>query len=130
MLFRSCKDLPAGDEPEVSAEWVAEQNPDVIIREASGMGFAAENTDKAKEIYNDIMTRDGISGITAIKNKDVHLLSVDIYSRPGYIVGVCQIAKWLYPDLFSDLDTDAVLKEYFDIFFPGQGVRGIWTYDE
>lgn len=124
------QDLTVGEEPEVSAEWVAEMNPDVIIREASGMGYTAENTDAAKEIYDELMSREGLSMTNAVQNKNVHLVSVDAYSRPGYIIGVCYMAKWFYPEAFEDFNPEDVLQEYFELFHPGKEVKGIWTYDE
>ena len=122
--------MTVGDEPEVSAEWCAEKNPDIIIREASGMGYMAENTAAAKEIYDELMSREGLSMTTAVQTGNVHLIAGDAYSRPGYIVGVCYMAKWFYPELFKDFDPEDVLKEYFELFHPGKEVKGVWTYDE
>ena len=124
------EELTSGEEPEVSAEWIAEMNPDVIVREASGMGYMAGNTDKAKEIYDELMSREGLSMTSAVQNKNVHIVCGDIYSRPGYIVGVCYMAKWFYPELFADFDPADVLQEYFELFHPGKEVKGVWTYDE
>lgn len=124
------QDLEGNSGVEISSEWLAENNPDFIIREASGMGGRATDTAKAKEIYDEIMTRDGLEMVTAIKEKNVHLVSVEITSRPGYIVGVSYMAKWFYPELFEDFNPDDVLKEYFEIFHPGKDVVGVWTYDE
>ena len=124
------EELTSGEEPEVSAEWIAEMDPDIIVREASGMGYMAENTDKAKEIYDELVGREGLAMTKAVQNKNVHIVCGDIYSRPGYIVGVCYMAKWFYPDLFEDFDPADVLQEYFEIFHPGKEVRGVWTYDE
>lgn len=124
------KDLTVGDEPEVSAEWVAEMNPDVIIREASGLGYNAENTVAAKEIYDELMNREGLTMTKAVQDRNVHVISVDIYSRPGYIVGVSYLAKWFYPEIFADFNPDTVLQEYFELFHPGKELKGIWTYDE
>ncbi len=124
------KDLTVGEEPEVSAEWVAEMNPDVIIKEVTGLGYRSENADKAKEAYDELISREGLSMTKAVQNKNVHVISSDIYSRPAYIVGVCYLAKWFYPDLFEDFDPDTVLEEYFALFHPGKAVGGIWTYDE
>lgn len=124
------QDIQGDSGVEVSAEWIAEKNPDIIIREASGMGGRASNTDKAKEIYDEILSREGLEMLTAIQNRNVHILSVEIVSRPGYIVGVCYMAKWFYPELFADFDPYTVLEEYFEIFHPGQDVVGVWFYDE
>lgn len=124
------KDLTVGDEPEVSAEWVAEMNPDVIIREASGLGYNATSTDAAKEIYDELISRDGLSMTKAVQDGNVHLVGVDVYSRPGYIVGTCYLAKWFYPELFEDFDPADVLEEYFELFHPGKELKGVWVYDE
>ena len=124
------KDLTVGDEPEVSAEWVAEMNPDVIIREASGLGYKAEDTAAAKEIYDELMNREGLAMTKAVQDGNVHVVSVDIYSRPGSIVGVSYLAKWFYPEIFAEFDPSTVLQEYYELFHPGKELKGIWTYDE
>ncbi|MDR2798949.1 MAG: hypothetical protein LBB80_11460, partial [Treponema sp.] len=58
------------------------------------------------------------------------LIGNDIHSRPGYIVGVCYLAKAFYPELFQDLDPQAVHREWFAIAHPGSVLAGIWTYSE
>lgn len=116
------------EEPQVSAEWVAEQNPDVILREASGFGYGVSSYDNVKMIRQEIMERPGLANTTAIRDGAVYLISIDIYSRPAYIVGVSYIAKWLYPDLFEDLDPEQVHKEYLELFHDGMPYQGIWTY--
>lgn len=76
------------------------------------------------------MEREGLAMTKAVQNKNVHLVCGDIYSRPRYIVGVCYMAKWFYPDLFEDFDPADVLQEYFELFHPGKELKGVWTYDE
>ena len=50
---------------------------------------------------------------------------------PGYQIGVAYTAKWLHPDLFEDLDPQAVHQEYIDRF---QGIdfdvkeHGVFVY--
>ena len=118
------------DDVEVSVEWVAEKNPDYIVREASALTYTAENTEAAKAIYDEIIARPGLATTTAIKEGNILMLGNDIFSRPGYIVGVCHLAKAFYPDLFTDLDPEAVLAEWFAIAYPGTAVSGCWTYAE
>jgi iron complex transport system substrate-binding protein len=118
------------EEPQVDAEWVAQQNPDFFIREASGMGYTAKNDDNAKSIYREIMNRTALFRVNAIRNNHLYLVSVDMYSRPGYIAGVSYLAKWFYPELFEDFNPEEVHKEYFELFHPGREYRGIWTYHE
>jgi iron complex transport system substrate-binding protein len=118
------------EEPQVDPEWVAEMNPDFFIREASGFGYAVENTGNAQSIYNEIKSRKALEDTNAIKNNRLYMLSVDIYSRPGYIVGVSYLAKWFYPQLFADLNPEEVHREYMELYHPGRGLKGLWTYHE
>jgi iron complex transport system substrate-binding protein len=118
------------EEPQVDAEWVAQQNPDFFIREASGIGYDAKNDDDAKSIYREIISRPALSRVNAIRNGHLYIVSVDMYSRPGYIAAVSYMAKWFYPELFADFDPEAVHKEYFALFHPGREYRGVWTYHE
>jgi iron complex transport system substrate-binding protein len=118
------------EEPQVDAEWVAEMNPDFFIREASGFGYTVTDTDRAKAVFTEIKRREALQKVTAIQNNNLYLISVDIYSRPGYIVGVWYLAKWFYPELFEDLSPEQVHREYMELFHPGMELKGIWTYHE
>jgi iron complex transport system substrate-binding protein len=118
------------EEPQVDAEWVAQQNPDFFIREASGMGYTAKNNDNAQSIYREIMGRTALSRVNAIRNNQLYLVSVDMYSRPGYIVGVSYLAKWFHPELFADFNPEDVHKEYFKLFHPEREYGGVWIYHE
>lgn len=113
---------------EVSPEFVAEANPDVIIKEDSNLKYTLDDTAQAAADYEELLSRDGYSSTDAVKNGRVYMVGNDIFSRPGYIVGVCYLAKWFYPDLFEDFDPAEVYEEYMNIFFPGAEVKGIMTY--
>lgn len=62
--------------------------------------------------------RPGWDTINAVKNHEVY----GIYH--GYCFSIYNFAaleafaKWFYPDLFGDVDPDAVLREYHDRFMP------------
>jgi iron complex transport system substrate-binding protein len=118
------------EEPQVDPEWVAEMNPDFFIREASGFGYAVDNTNNAQSIYREIKSRKALENTGAIQNNRLYMLSVDIYSRPGYIVGVSYLAKWFYPQLFADLNPEQVHREYMELYHPGMAFKGLWTYHE
>ena len=123
-------DNPLADDVEVSAEWVAEKNPDYIVRETSPLRYTATTADDAIVIYDEIMARPGLATVTAIKEGNIFMIGNDIFSRPGYIVGICYLAKEFHPDLFEDLDPDAVLAEWFELAYPGKPVGGVWTYSK
>ncbi|MEJ6951407.1 ABC transporter substrate-binding protein [Natronospora cellulosivora (SeqCode)] len=114
----------------VNAEWVIERNPDLILREHGGaLGFDISSYDLARHVREEIMNRPGMQFTRAVQEGDVYILPIDIYSRPRYIVGVAYLAKWLYPDLFHDLNPDLIHQEYLERF-QGLEYRGIWAYPE
>jgi iron complex transport system substrate-binding protein len=120
----------SGHGTEVSAEWVVQKKPDFIVRETIPLGYTADDIAPAKALYDEIRVRPGLGMINAVKNNKIFLLSIDIYSRPAYIVGVCYLAKCFYPELFADFDIEAINKEWFAIAYPGYPLEGIWTYSE
>jgi iron complex transport system substrate-binding protein len=123
-------DNPLADDTEVSAEWVAEKNPDYILCESTALGYTVTSNADAKAFYDSMKARPGIENVTAVKEDNILMTGIDILSRPGYIVGVCYLAKELYPELFADLDPAAVHKEWHDLAHSGAEVEGVWTYTE
>lgn len=130
VLLAGGVNLAAGleGEPQVSDEWVAENNPDVVLREVAGIGYSVSSYNNARQIRQEIVNRPALAGTKAIRDDAVYLLSVDLYSRPGYIVGVSYLAKWLYPELFADFDPEQVHEEYMTLFHPGKPLQGVWAY--
>lgn len=122
--------LDPGQTPEISAEAVAEANPDVIIREDAGLTYDTEDEQIPADIIDEILSRDALQTTNAVKNEKVFILGNDILSRPGYIVGVAYMAKWFYPDLFEDFEPADVYEEYINLFFPGKEVKGILAYEK
>lgn len=117
---------------QVDAEWLAGENPDVIIVEGSTLGPAAADaadTD-APALREEVLNAGGIKDTTAVANGDVYVLPIDIVSRPGYIVGEIHLAKIFYPELFADLDPEQVHQEYLDLFHPGTERTGTWIHPE
>jgi iron complex transport system substrate-binding protein len=129
-IARDLADNLLADDTEVSAEWVAQKNPDIIVREVSALRYTANDSTPIKASYDEIRARPGFASINAVKNKKIFLIGNDIHSRPGYIVGVCYFAKSFYPELFADFDIEAINREWFAIAYPGYSLEGIWTYSE
>ena len=123
-----------GRSPEVDPEWVVEQNPDVILKYPMGAeyqgGFGKRETEPFEEMRREIMERPGFDRIKAVREGQVYILSRDILGGVFENVGVCYVAKILYPDLFRDLDPEAYLKElverYLGLDF--EQVRGVFIY--
>jgi iron complex transport system substrate-binding protein len=99
--------------PEVSAEWIIQQNPDVIVNRISGDATLEEMQRKREEIMN----RPGWETINAVKNGRVYVIKADVFLTFRYPVGLLYYAKWFHPELFQDVDPEAVHREAVETFF-------------
>lgn len=97
---------------EVSPEWIIEQNPNVIFR----LAIEGENT---SEVRDSIISRPGATNIQAVQKGKVYVIQTDMISSPHAVSGYIYMAKALYPDLFQDLDPEAISHEYAREFLPG-----------
>ncbi|MCK4736709.1 MAG: ABC transporter substrate-binding protein, partial [Methanophagales archaeon] len=108
-----------GGSTKVDPEWVLEQNPDIIVTcvYGIGQGYGAEDTTKMKAVRDEIMNLPGWDNIKAVKNGNVYIISTDL-TQSGLIgfIATAYWAKWFQPDLFEDLDPEAIHQEYVDRF--------------
>ncbi|NMC10707.1 MAG: ABC transporter substrate-binding protein [Methanothrix sp.] len=104
--------------PKVTWEWVLTQNPDVMIRyqSADTFGWQAEpssDTVALEKTRNEMMSRPGGDGVSAIKSNRVYLCYSEMLYGPGSVVGLTYLAKMLHPE--ADLDPLGVYREYTDL---------------
>ncbi|MCK9564876.1 MAG: ABC transporter substrate-binding protein [Methanothrix sp.] len=119
---------------EVDREWVMSQNPDVIIgsinQAFNKSGYSADE-DLAiiymRTMHEKIISDEAINETDAAANGRVYLICGDLNTGPMQAAGTAFMAKILHPELFEDLDPEAILKEYFEKW---QGIpyRGVWIY--
>jgi len=119
---------------EVDREWVMSQNPDVIIgsinQAFNKSGYSADE-DLAiiymRTMHEKIISDEAINETDASANGRVYLICGDLNTGPMQAAGTAFMAKILHPELFEDLDPEAILKEYFEKW---QGIpyRGVWIY--
>lgn len=78
----------------MNEEAIIERNPDVII---TTVGFIENHVDEIKN-------RPGWQDITAVKEDQVYLVNEDLVSRSGprVIEGVEELAKAIYPEIFTE----------------------------
>jgi iron complex transport system substrate-binding protein len=105
---------------EVDPEWIITQNPDIIVKAVSqtsvSCGYDEDNVAEMKTLRDKIMSRPGFANIKAVKNGKIYLLAADIGHGSTYFVGITYMAKWFHPDLFEDLDPQAIHQEYLTRF--------------
>ena len=125
----------------VDSEAVIDRDPDIIVKGVSfstgfgGYGVDAGDTAEFEEIWKEIMNRPELQDVTAVKEKEVYMMSYHFASyatrstRP--FLRVVYMAKWFQPDVFEDLDPKALHQEYLTRF---QGLdidldkKGVFVY--
>ncbi|MEC4766042.1 ABC transporter substrate-binding protein [Halomonas sp. CUBES01] len=90
-----------------------------------GMGPGAD-MDKARAKLEALTERTAMTGIRAVESDNVHAIWHQFYNSPYYFVAVQQLAKWLHPELFEDLDPEATMRELHERFLPIDYEPGYW----
>lgn len=122
----------------VNPERIVADNPDVVIVTGSswdgyvpggawvGLGYGADMTEARRKLAN-LMKRPAFAQTAAVKNGRVHGIWHQYYNSPYQFVAIQQIAKWLHPDLFKDVDPDATMKTLHERFLPLPYEPGLWV---
>ncbi|MEA1906938.1 MAG: ABC transporter substrate-binding protein [Euryarchaeota archaeon] len=111
-------ELPSG-EYYVDLEWVIMQNPDVIVRYYyPGMWECYAEDDVAEIIAQreEVLNHPSLAEVNAVKNKKVQMLSTTFSYGQPYPLGIAYFAKTFHPELFCDLDPQAMHQEYLTEF--------------
>lgn len=106
--------------PEVDAEWIITRNPDVIIFSASTqyVGYDVNDPSGVKALIDDFLSRPEFAGVNAVKNKRVYVVSHAYILCGGAsgLIGSVYYAKWIYPELFGDIDPAEIHQEFVTTF--------------
>ena len=109
--------LPSG---EVDPEWVVEQNPEVIYKTIYypwiPTGYGVDDPSGLTTTRDSILNRPELANVNAVKNGRVYVESSYLMNGPQTIVAIAYHAKLFHPDLFEDLDPEAIQQEYLDRF--------------
>ncbi len=123
------KDIIPGTFGTVNPEQVIAANPDQIIVTGGnwdkyvpggawvGVGYGAD-LKEARRKLEALTKRPAFTGVTAVANGNVHAIWHQFYNNPYQFVAIQEMAKWLHPDLFADLDPEATFKELHARFLP------------
>lgn len=101
----------------VDIEWIAQEDPDIFLGSAYHGGYAAEGPGDLKSQYDELSGLPALKETGALKNRRIYILSFRYVMGPSYPAARAQAVKWFYPDLFSDMDPDAIHQEYVDRFY-------------
>lgn len=85
--------------------------------EAVLLGYEAERADSLERLRG-IASRPGWETLRAVKNGRVYSIYHQFYNSPYHFVAIQQMAKWIYPDKFADLDPEKTFIDFHDRFLP------------
>ena len=104
----------------VDAEWVMEENPDVIIFSGSTqyVGYDIEDPSEVIAMIDDFTSRPELAEVNAVKNNQVYVVSHAFLLCGGGsgLIGTAHFAKWMHPDLFADMNIQEMHQEFVTDF--------------
>lgn len=102
---------------QVSPEAILEKNPQLVVKVVlRDKDFTGNYLNKLKAIRDRLLTRPGWNTLDAVRDNKVYVVTSDFFGGVKAPINICYLAKWCYPELFKDLDPEAILKEYFKKF--------------
>lgn len=119
----------------VNLEKVIIADPDVYIASGSimpnqglsGVPFGMQTTkEEAYAGLESVVERMGIADLTAVEEGRVYGLWHNYYNSPYNILAIQNIAKWLYPDKFEELDPEETLERLHNQFLPVDKQGTFW----
>lgn len=132
-------DLVPGFNGVLNPEKVLAANPQMIIATGSnwaynggGMGFVTlgyqtEPARATQQLRAVVGAQPGWKGLTATQQGDLYAVWHQFYNSPYNFVAFQQIAKWLHPAEFADLDPAATFGEFHQRFLPIDLTGSFWV---
>jgi len=120
----------------INPEYLLTVNPDVIIISGSywpatatsmRLGYHATEADSGS-LLKAFTERGGWDMLSAVRNSRVHSIFHGFSFRIYNFAGIQAFAKWLYPDVFADMDPAANFEEFHNRFMPVE-YSGVWMLD-
>ena len=121
------------DHPKPSPEWILEKQPQVIMADLVGRTFTGYNVDmpaameNMRKLAEEIKADKALADTEPAKNDRVLIIPQDYKQGPAYVIGMACMAKFLHPELFKDLDVEAMAREYYERWC-GLPYRGLYAW--
>ncbi|MFV0336305.1 MAG: ABC transporter substrate-binding protein [Tropicimonas sp.] len=97
----------------VEPEAVAAANPDIVLRLTPAI-IGPVPGEKAEDLVRSIKARPALMDSNAVRDNQVFLMSYHMAGGVSKMIGALQLAKWLHPDRFEDVDPEAVMREWIE----------------
>ncbi|MHA3916118.1 ABC transporter substrate-binding protein [Halovulum sp. GXIMD14793] len=123
---------------ELNLEGILEADPDVLVQTGANwaeakpevtatlLGYDADPAKNAANLQS-LAERNGFSELRAVKEGRMHSIYHQFYNSPYHFIAVQQLAKWLHPEDFEDLDPEATWKELHERFLPFEPSGQFWV---
>jgi len=120
----------------INPEYLLTADLDVIIISGSywpstgdsmRLGYHAVEAD-SRTLLQAFTERGGWDTLSAVRNSRVHSIFHGFSFRIYNFAGIQSFAKWLYPDVFADMDPAANFQEFHNRFMPVE-YSGVWMLD-
>ncbi len=117
--------------PEITAEWVVEKDPDLMVKVASSnfvrTGFGVKDRQAVDAFFQEFRQRPAWDQTRAVRENRVHILSNELWVGPRAPIGVLYIAKWAYPERFADLNPSDLHRQWL-MQWHQKALEGIYVY--
>jgi iron complex transport system substrate-binding protein len=132
------KDIIPGTFGTVNPEQIIASNPDHIIVTGGwweayvpggawvGVGPGRDEAEALRKLAA-LAKRPALTGVKAVEAGQMHAIWHQFYNSPYQFIGIQQMAKWLHPDLFADLDPEATFRQLHARFLPVEYKPGHWV---
>ncbi len=111
--------------PILSPEFITEANPDIIIRMISSSSHSQTEFTTAQ---TQMTSRAALQNCNAIKDGKVYICDFGITGGTQSVIGYLQWAKWIHPELFTDIDPTAIHQQLLQGFFSINSLQGVYAY--
>lgn len=112
----------------VEEEYALSCNPQVITLHGTWLGgYNATDPAEFQAVLDNIYAISSIGKMDAGENGEVYIFHTDILGAAKRHIGVMQLGKYLYPEVFEDIDVEAYLDAYFEDWL-SVPCQGIWYY--
>lgn len=132
------KDIVPGTFGTLNPEQIIASDPDQVIVTGGdweayvpggdwvGVGPGQDETQALRKLEA-LTERPALTGVKAVETGQVHAIWHQFYNSPYQFVAIQQMAKWLHPELFADLDPEATFRELHDRYLPVTYRPGHWV---
>ncbi len=128
----------SGYSTDVSLEGVISADPDIIIGTGANWGESTPGVtavplgyeakpDVVAERLAGLVARPGFKDLEAVQSGNYFVIYHQYYNSPVHFVAMQQIAKWLHPEEFEDLDPQATWEAFHAEFLPYEPSGVFWA---